>query len=438
MLTLGLLGVLMVLSWIGFSSTYVVFPDLVLREKCAALGIPNGQCSSAHPSFLEAQSEQTAFMALYCLLTNIPCSCLCAFYAHISDCRGRKSLCLVSCIQGVAIYGLIALQGLTGPWMLAIVVALNCLSGSIYGATGIMMAAAADVTTGWSPTDRARMFSRMEGCIWLGQFIGPTCGGVVANLIGPQHALLVPSALSAATLLLTLALLPETLPHEQRLRFSWKKANPLGGLAVARHFPSCVVLIGGMLFAQWAISSGVTTWPLFCKRELDWADGTTGALESVFFMANAVGLAFVMPFLAGRISAKSILMTAGVSAVAMWSLFASAVEGWHMFAIACIGTANAMMYPIIRTSLITILGPQLHGAALGVIALVELVCQTGAPTTANATWHLLEVRGWPDHAAFGIVAAELVVALAVFSFVPGGNLISEHSCNEARLCETQA
>jgi len=313
--------------------------------------------------------------------------------------------------------------------------ALNCLSGGIYGANGNLLASAADVSAGWSPTERARMFGRLEGAIWMGQTIGPSLGGVASNLLGPQRALVVPTLLSASCAVLGVALMPETLPRERRAAFSWRRASPLGGLLLVRDVPHCLTFAAGLLFAQWGISTGLTSVPLFCKRTLGWPDGTIGAVDTVYFAANGLGLLVCMPALARRVSAKSIAMLAGLSSATTWILLANVVRGWELFAVVCVAFASAMIFPIIRTSLVTVLGPQLNGVALGIMSLVELVCQLGAPAAASATWHVLDVRGWPDHVAFAIAAAEVAVALGIFAVVPGSQLRFETSFDVDRLCE---
>mmetsp|Transcript_52537 Transcript_52537/g.163126 ORF Transcript_52537/g.163126 Transcript_52537/m.163126 type:complete len:447 (+) Transcript_52537:48-1388(+) len=436
-LTLGVLATTLLLSFTAFSSTYVILPDMVLLEKCEAMGVPAGQCDSSHPSFVQAQAEQASFMSMFTVVTNVPCLFLCALFAHLSDRVGRKPFLLMTGLQGALSSGLMLWRGVARSDVVAACTCLRLLGGSIFGTVGNCMAAAADVTVEWSSKDRARVFSGLEGAIWIGQLLGPVTGGVASNLLGPQRSLVFATVVFALSLLVVLVSLPETLPREQRLPFTWRKANPLGGVVVAWRFPVCLVLAAAFFFAQFSAGFGGSLWPLYCKKEFQWPDGTIGALMSVCFTANAVGLIIIMPILAAWASPKAILVTSVASGCVMWSLFATTATAWHFFAVACIGAGAAMMYPVIRNSLATMLGPQLYGAGLGLVALVEMINAMIGPALGNQAFRIFEVQGMPDSLAFAIAAAALLVALVVFACVPGKQLSFERGCQTERLCEVE-
>lgn len=74
---------------------------------------------------------------------------------------------------------------------------------------------------------RARAFGLIGAAFSTGFIIGPLLGGFMGE-ISPRAPFWLAAALSSIAFLFGLFILPESLPKEHRMSFSWKRANPIG------------------------------------------------------------------------------------------------------------------------------------------------------------------------------------------------------------------
>lgn len=115
------------------------------------------------------------------------------------------------------------------------------VSRVIAGITGASFTTAsayiADVSTNET---RAKNFGLLGAAFGLGFIIGPSLGGLLAHF-----GLRVPFYVAAACCLLNAAygyfVLPESLSKENRRKFDWKRANPLGSVTHLKKYPSVLV-----------------------------------------------------------------------------------------------------------------------------------------------------------------------------------------------------
>lgn len=88
----------------------------------------------------------------------------------------------------------------------------------------------ADVTT---PDRRARAYGLMGAAFGMGFIFGPAIGGLL-TVWGPRAPFWVAAAFSLANASYGFFILPESLARDHRAPFSWRRANPLGSLALLR------------------------------------------------------------------------------------------------------------------------------------------------------------------------------------------------------------
>ncbi len=90
----------------------------------------------------------------------------------------------------------------------------------------------ADVTP---PEDRAGAFGLIGAAFGIGFVLGPALGGIMGDL-DPRLPFWVAAGLTLANAAYGFFVLPELLPVERRMAFSWARANPIGSLRLlARH-----------------------------------------------------------------------------------------------------------------------------------------------------------------------------------------------------------
>lgn len=186
-----------------------VFPPLL--EEFAA--------SKSEGAFL-----QGVFVAVWCLMQFVASPII----GSLSDKYGRRPIILFSA-AGLAIdYVIMALA--PDLWWLLVG---RIISGITTASFSVGFAYIADTTP---EEGRARAYGLLGAAFSAGFVLGPLLGGVLGEL-GPRAPFWAAGALSAVAFLYGLFVLPESLPKDRRMDFSWKRANPVGSLILLRRHP---------------------------------------------------------------------------------------------------------------------------------------------------------------------------------------------------------
>ncbi len=112
------------------------------------------------------------------------------------------------------------------------------ISGITSASVSTAYAYIADVT---APEKRAGRFGLLGVAFGAGFVLGPALGGL-AGAISPRLPFWIAATLSLLNACYGLLVLPESLPLERRAAFNWRKANPLGALALLRSQPQLASL----------------------------------------------------------------------------------------------------------------------------------------------------------------------------------------------------
>jgi len=201
---LGFIFVTAVLDVISMGLVIPVLPSLIeeFAGSNAAAGIWNG-----------------AFVAMWAAMQFIASPVI----GSLSDQYGRRPVILLSCAGMAADWVLMALA--PSLWWLAVGRLLGGLTSSSFTTIYAYMA---DIT---APEKRARAYGLIGAAFSGGFVLGPVLGG----FLGEYDARLpfwAAAALSAAAFLYGAVVLPESLPPEKRMRFSWRRANPVGAMVL--------------------------------------------------------------------------------------------------------------------------------------------------------------------------------------------------------------
>jgi DHA1 family tetracycline resistance protein-like MFS transporter len=143
----------------------------------------------------------------------------------LSDHVGRRPVVLLSCLGLGLDYVFMALAPSLG-WLFVGRVISGIASSSIPTAFAYI----ADIT----PTEkRAASFGMVGAAFGLGFVLGPALGGVLGS-VDPRLPFWVAAAMALVNAVYGFFVLPESLPKERRAPFSWRRANPVGSLALLR------------------------------------------------------------------------------------------------------------------------------------------------------------------------------------------------------------
>jgi DHA1 family tetracycline resistance protein-like MFS transporter len=146
----------------------------------------------------------------------------------ISDSVGRRPVILLSNFGLGLDYILMALAPSLG-WLF--------LGRTISGITAASVPTAGAYIADVTPAEkRAAAFGLLGAAFGMGFVLGPALGGVLGS-ISPRLPFWAAACLSLVNAMYGLFVLPESLPPERRAPFTWRRANPLGSLALLRAHP---------------------------------------------------------------------------------------------------------------------------------------------------------------------------------------------------------
>lgn len=168
----------------------------------------------------------------------------------LSDRYGRRPVLLVSTVGLALDWALMALA--PNLWWLAVGRMIGGITSSSFTAVFAYMA---DIT---EPQARAKAFGLVGAAFSAGFIAGPALGGVLGEW-GPRVPFWAAAGLSALAFLYGLLVLPESLPADRRMAFSWARANPLGSLRLLRSHPelSGLAIVNFLLYFAHHVFSAV-------------------------------------------------------------------------------------------------------------------------------------------------------------------------------------
>lgn len=187
----------------------------------------------------------------------------------LSDRFGRRPVILVS-VCGLALdYVLMALA--PNLWWLALGRILAGVTSSSFTSVFAYMA---DIT---QPEDRARGYG-LIGAAFSGGFVaGPLLGGILGE-ISLRAPFWAAAGLSGLAFLYGLIVLPESLPRDKRMAFSWARANPFGALTLLRSHPelSSLAIVNFLFYFAHHLFSAVFV--LYAGDRYGWGAWQVGSL----------------------------------------------------------------------------------------------------------------------------------------------------------------
>lgn len=187
----------------------------------------------------------------------------------LSDQYGRRPVILISCAGLAADYVLMALA--PNLWWLAVG---RMIAGITSSSFTTVFAYMADIT---EPEKRARAYGLIGAAFSGGFVMGPVLGGFLGE-IGPRAPFWAAAALSGLAFLYGMFVLPESLKAENRMAFSWKRANPVGALnLLLRHRElTGLSVVNFLLYFAHHVFSAVFV--LYAAFRYDWGPWQVGLL----------------------------------------------------------------------------------------------------------------------------------------------------------------
>lgn len=205
------------------------------------------------------------FIALWALMQFVASPVI----GSLSDRFGRRPVILLSTAGLAADYVLMALA--PNLWWLAVG---RLVAGVTTASFTAVYAYMADIT---EPKDRARGYGLIGAAFSAGFVAGPLLGGVLGEW-SPRAPFWAAAALSTVAFAYGCFILPESLPPERRMAFSWRRANPLGALRLLRTHAELqgLAVVNFLLYFAHHVFSAVFV--LYAGHRFGWSAWQVGVL----------------------------------------------------------------------------------------------------------------------------------------------------------------
>ena len=293
----------------------------------------------------------------------------------LSDKYGRRPILLMSLLGFGIDYLFLSLAPSIG-WLF--------LGRIIAGVTGASFTTAAayiaDISTN---ENRAQNFGMIGAAFGLGFILGPTIGGLLGEL-GDRVPFVVAAGLSLLNALYGYFVLPESLPKENRRKFEWKRANPLGSLLHLRKFPGIGGLIISLILVYIAGHAVQSNWTFFTIEKFGWSKKLIGISLGMFGLLIALVQAGLIRIVQPRLGNEKSVYIGLAFYTAGMLLFAFANQTWLMFAFMipyCLGgIAGPALQAIISGHVPSNEQGELQGALTSLMSATSIV---GPPLMTN-------------------------------------------------------
>lgn len=241
---------------------------------------------------------------------------------NLSDRFGRRPVILIS-LFGFGIDYLFLSFAPTIGWLFVGRVVAGITGASFTTASAYI----ADIST---PEKKAQNFGMIGAAFGLGFIIGPAIGGLLGHF-GSRVPFMAAAALCLLNWLWGYFVLPESLKPENRRKFDWKRANPLGSFRQLFKYPAIGELVLALLFIYIAAHAIQSNWSFFTIERFNWSPAMIGSSLAVVGILVAIVQGGLIRYVNPRLgNERSVYVGLGLYTIGMF-LFASATQGWMMF-----------------------------------------------------------------------------------------------------------
>lgn len=293
----------------------------------------------------------------------------------LSDRYGRRPVLLASLFGFGIDYLFLAFAPTIGWLFLGRVIA--GIMGASFTTAGAYIA---DIS---SPEKRAQNFGMVGAAFGLGFIIGPVIGGLLGGF-GPRVPFLVAAGLTLLNWLYGFFILPESLAPENRRKFEWKRANPVGTISTLFKYPVIAGLILTLALVYVSAHAVQSNWSYYTIEKFKWTPReigiSLGVVGFVFALVQGVLIRKIIPRLGQQ---RSVYVGLGLYALG-FLLYAFSTEGWMMYAFTVVYCMGGIAGPALQGIMSGVVPPNAQGELQGgFTSLMSLASVVGPPLMNN-------------------------------------------------------
>ncbi len=329
----------------------------------------------------------------------------------LSDRYGRRPVLILSAF-GLGIDYMIMALAPNLTWLFI----GRVVSGITSASFTVSFAYVADTT----PGDKRAGAYGMIGSIWgVGFILGPLVGGLLAG-IGPRFPFWGAAALSIASALYGLVVLPESLSAEHRHPLTLRNANPVGSLSLIRGRQGLAGFVAVNFLGFLAFQVLPSVYVLYAAYRYGWGYATVGAALALVGASNIVIQGLLVRRFVARFGERVALLVGLVSGTAgfvMWGLAPNSL----LFMLAIIFYAPiGFVQPAVQGLMTRRVGPSEQGQLQGINGSLMGLTGVIGPTLFTLTFAFfigtrapLNLPGAPFLLSAVLMVGSLILAVKV-------------------------
>ena len=325
----------------------------------------------------------------------------------LSDQYGRRPVILLSCAGLAADYVLMAVA--PNLWWLALG---RILAGVTSSSFTTIYAYMADVKP---PEGRARAYGLVGAAFSAGFVLGPALGGVLGD-IDPRLPFWTAAVMAGVAFLYGLLVLPESLAPENRMKFSWRRANPVGAMTLLLRHRELTGLAGVTFLLHFAHHVFSVVFVLYAGHRYGWGPLQVGLLLAAVGVLDMIMQGLVVGPTVKALGDRRTMIVGLVGGTVGVALMGWAPTGiWFWIAMA----PNAMWglaMPTLQSLMTRRVGEDEQGQLQGATMSVASIAGVASPLFFGWVYTLTageDVAAWRSGVSFLIAAAVLAVAAVI-------------------------
>jgi len=328
---------------------------------------------------------------------------------NLSDRFGRRPVLLIS-LAALSVDYLI--MGFAHSiWLLV----LGRIIGGITSAThSTANAYMADIS---SDKEKAANFGLIGAAFGVGFILGPVIGGFLGEF-GPRAPFFAAAALAGANTIFGFFVLSETVTDAIRRPFSWKRANPIGGLLYIGKLPGLRRLLIVFFFYNIAFFVYPSVWAYFTQERFGWEPRMVGVSLAVFGASMAVVQGGLIRIIIPKFGEHRAVILGFSITILAFLVYSLAYEGWHIFALAPITSLGVIAGPALQGIMSRTARADQQGELQGILTSISAIGVIISPLLMTNTFSYFTRDDTPFYfpgAPFILSMGLVLLALVIFS-----------------------
>lgn len=265
---------------------------------------------------------------------------------------------------------------------------------------------------------RAAAFGMLQAAFGFGFIVGPALGGWLAGY-HPRLPFWVSAGLSLLNATYGYFVLPESLAIEHRSPFSWRRANPVGSVAMLSRSRTLVVLSGVLLLGYIAQNSLLNVYVLYTQYRYRWSDRTVGLSLAALGAITILYGVFLVRRASRLIGDQRAVQFGLLGGSVGYFIFAAARTGMGFLSGMPLLNLVSIAWPASQSIMSRVAGPNEQGQLQGAINSLRGIAGIVGPglftwffAKAVGDWTGWHIPGLPFYVASFMMLLSVVLTLA--------------------------